>query len=172
MNWPLRVLAVALAAAALWPELQRYRAEWWLGEADARLEAAFGGTLKGGAALSSTADALQLTQQAMPVLSGDPRPVQAGSVALLLLHRGGEAIALLEPAIAKGERPELTLNLGRARGINGDEKGADAAFLRTAWANPAAIVTLPKTMRGPLLERVKELELQLHEGRLQQPPPL
>jgi len=172
MNWPLRALAVALAAAVLWPELQRYRAEWWLGEADARLEAALGGTLKGDAALSSIEDALQLTQRAMHVLNGDPRPVQAGSVALLLLHRGGEAIALLEPAIAKGERPELTLNLGRARGINGDEKGADAAFLRAAWANPKAIATLPKAMRGPLLDRVTELERQLREGRLRQPPEL
>ena len=172
MNWLLRVSAMALAAAVLWPELQRYRAEWWLGEADGRLQAALDGTLKGSVALSTTDDALHLAQQAMYALPGDPRPVQSASVALLLLHRGAEAIALLEPAIAKGERPELTLNLGRARGINGDEKGADAAFLRAAWASPAAVATLPKAMRSPLLDRVKELELQLREGRLQQPPPL
>jgi hypothetical protein len=91
---------------------------------------------------------------------------------LLLLRRGEQAIALLAPAIAAGERPELTLNLGRARGISGDEKGATAAFLRTAWANPEAIATLPKSIRGPLLDRVRALEMQLHDGRLQQPPPL
>ena len=172
MKLPLRMLAIALAAAVLWPELQRYRAEWWLGEANARLEAALGGTLKGGAAVSSTGDALRLAQQAMHALPGDPRPVQSASVALLLLQRGNEAIALLEPAIAAGERPELTLNPGRARGISGDEKRADAAFLRAAWASPLAIATLPKAIRGPLLDRVAELERQLHEGRLQQPPEL
>ena len=168
----LRIALAALVAALLWPEFARYRAEWTLSEANARLEAVLSGKLKGSAAVTTTEDALRLTQDAIAVMPGDARPIQSASVALLLLQRGKEAIALLEPAIAAGERPELTINLGRARGISGDEKGATAAFLRTAWANPAAIATLPKSIREPLLERVKELELQLHEGRLQQPPPL
>lgn len=166
------VAAIVVLAVMLWPELPRYRAEWTLAEADARLDAALNGTVKGSAAMSATSEALGMTQEAIAALPGDPRPVQAASVALLLLQRGGEAVALLEPAVAAGERPELTLNLGRARGIRGDAKGADAAFLRTAWANPQSIATLPKAMRGPLLERVAELERQLREGRLQQPPAL
>ena len=166
----LPIASVATLAAMLWPELPRYRAEWTLAAADVRLGAALGGKLKGDAAVSATSEALHMTREAISALPGDPRPVQAASVALLLLRRGDDAVALLEPAVAAGERPELTLNLGRARGIRGDEKGADAAFLHTAWANPASIATLPKAMRDPLLERVEELERQLREGRLQQPP--
>ena len=166
-------LAVTVALAAmLWPEFERYRAEWSLAQANADLSAALDGTLKGSTAISATQDALSTTRKVIQALPGDPRPIQMASVALLLLQRGDEAIALLEPAIAAGGRPERTLNLGRARGIRGDEKGAEAAFLRTAWVNPSAIATLPKAMRGPLLDRVAELEVQLHNGQLQQPPPL
>ena len=168
----LRVAAIVALAAMLWPELPRYRAEWTLADADARLSAALEGTLKGSAAVSATTDALGMAREAIAALPGDPRPVQSASVALLLLQRGDEAVALLEPAVAAGERPELTINLGRARGIRGDEKGADAAFLHTAWANPMSIATLPKAMRGPLLDRVAELERQLREGQLRQPPAL
>lgn len=172
MKWFVRIAITLAMFLMLWPEFPRYRAEWTLTEAGGRLEGVLGGAVKGGAAVSSTQDALRLAQQAISALPDDPRPIQTASVALLLLQRGAEAIALLEPAIAAGERPELTINLGRARGISGDEKGATAAFLRTAWANPAAIATLPKTIREPLLEQVKELESQLRDGRLQQPPPL
>jgi Flp pilus assembly protein TadD len=172
MKWLIRIALTPSMALLLWPEFPRYRAEWTLAEANGRLEGVLGGAVTGGAAVSSTQDALRLAQQAISGLPGDPRPIQTASVALLLLQRGAEAIALLEPAIAAGERPELTINLGRARGIRGDEKGATAAFLRTAWANPAAIATLPKSIREPLLEQVKERESQLRDGRLQQPPPL
>ena len=172
MKWLLRVAVLAVAAAALWPEGTRYRAEWWLAEADGKLSATLDGTLKGDAAMSATEDALRLDRQAVHALPADPRPIQSASVALLLLRRGDEAIALLAPAIAAGERPELTINLGRARGIGGDEKGANAAFLRTAWANPAAIATLPKAIREPLLDRVAELERELRDGKLQHAPEL
>jgi hypothetical protein len=168
----LRIALVALVAALLWPEFARYRAEWTLSEANARLEAVLGGRLKGSAAVATTEDALRLTQDAMAALPGDARPIQSASVALLLLQRGKDAIALLEPAIAAGERPELTINLGRARGISGDDTGATAAFLRTAWSNPAEIATLPKSIREPLLGQVKELEQQLRDGHLKQPPQL
>lgn len=167
-----QIAATAALLGLLWPELPRYRAEWTLADADGRLELVLAGKVQGSAAIASTEEALRLARQAVSALLGDPRPIQTASVALLLLRRGEEAIALLTPAIAAGERPELTINLGRARGIGGDEKGATAAFLRTAWANPAAIATLPKTIREPLLEQVKDLEAQLRDGRLQQPPPL
>lgn len=172
MKWLMRLAATMAMIAMLWPEFDRYRAEWPLAQANADLSAALNGTLKGNTAISATQDALRTTLEAMRSLPGDPRPIQSGSVALLLLRRGDEAIALLEPAIAAGERPELTLNLGRARGILGDEKGANAAFLRTAWVNPSAIETLPKAMRGPLLDRVAQLELQLRNGKLRQAPAL
>lgn len=161
-------LASCVLAAALWPEAARYRAEWQLADADARLGAA----LRGAGSAASVEVALGEARAAMNALPGDPRAPLSASIALLLLKRGAEAKALLEPAIATGERPELTLNLGRARGTLGDESGAQAAFLRTAWASPAAIATLPSALRARILERVREFEAELRDGRLDRPPPL
>lgn len=165
--------AVVLALAALaWPEIGRYRAEILLADAAVRLSAALNGELRGDAAIAVVQSAHSELQRAATLLPGDQRPALSAGIALLLLRRGAEAQAVLETAIAEGERPELTLNLGRARGIAGDEAGAQAAFLRTAWASPAAIATLPATLRAPLLERVKLLEQQLRDGQLHEPPPL
>ena len=172
MTFILRITLIVLSLLLLWPEFERYRAEWMLGDANARLEGVLHGTLKGHTAIVATDAAIALSQHAAQLLPDDPRPQLSESVALLLRQRGAQVIALLEPAITAGERPELTLNLGRARGISGDQAGANAAFLRTAWANPAAIATLPKAIRDPLLERVGELEAQLRAGQLQRAPSL
>jgi hypothetical protein len=161
-----------LLAAMVWPELGLYRAEWLLADANARLSDALRGAITGDAALRSTETAFLQSRQAAAMLPDDPRTALASSVALLMLRRGAEAEAILGVAIEQGERPELTLNLGRARGIRGDEPGANAAFLRTAWASPAAIATLPSVLRVPLLERVSELETELRAGRMQAPPSL
>lgn len=160
--------ALVATAAALWPEFGCYRAEWLLADANARLAAA----LRGNATAASVDVALADARGAMAALPGDPRPPLAASIALLMLKRSGEAKTLLEHALASGERPELTLNLGRARGTLGDERGAQAAFLRTAWASPAAIATLPSSMRSTLLEQVHALEDDLHDGRLARVPSL
>ena len=165
------MLALILAACA-WPEIGSYRGEWLLADANARISAAFKGAIGGPAAVTAVQSALTQAQHAAGSLPGDQRPALASAIALLLLHRGTEAAAVLDAAIAAGERPELTLNLGRACGIAGDEAGAQAAFLRTAWASPPAIATLPAAIRAPLLERVKQLEEDLRAGRLQEVPPL
>ncbi|MGN6517846.1 MAG: hypothetical protein ACTHK2_00290 [Dokdonella sp.] len=161
-------VASCVLAAALWPEAARYRAEWQLADADARLGAA----LRGAGSAAAVEVALGEARVAMDALPGDPRAPLSASIALLLLKRGAEAKAILEPAIAAGERPELTLNLGRARGTLGDEAGAEAAFLRTAWASPASIATLPASLRASLQERVDQLEHALRDGRLERVPPL
>lgn len=162
------VAALVALMMALWPEFGRYRAEWLLADANARLA----GALRGSATAASVQAALDDARRAMTALPGDPRPALAASVALLMLKRSGEAKAVLEYALVSGERPELTLNLGRARGTLGDERGAQAAFLRTAWASPAAISTLPAPLRNALLERVRALEDDLRAGRLAEIPPL
>jgi tetratricopeptide (TPR) repeat protein len=162
------IAALLAAAAALAPETGRYRAEWLLADANARLAAA----LRGHATSASVEVALDEARRAMSALPADPRPPFAASTALLMLKRSAEAKAVLERALAAGERPELTLNLGRARGTLGDEQGAQAAFLRTAWASPAAIATLPSSMRTTLREQVRALEQDLRAGRLAQAPPL
>ena len=79
---------------------------------------------------------------------------------------------MLDVAIAQGERPELTLNLGRARTARGDVDGANAAYLRTAWASPLALATLPRPMRGTLLDAAARHEQALRAGRVSAPPSL
>ena len=167
--WLAAALTILLIAM-VWPEPDRYRAEWLLADANGRLSEALRGAITGDAALRSTETAFVQSRQAAALLPDDPRTALSASIALLLLHRGAEAQAILNAAIEQGERPELTLNLGRARGIVGDEPGAHAAFLRTAWASPAAIATLPAVLRAPLLERVAQLETELRAGRLREPP--
>ncbi|QBB72273.1 hypothetical protein ELE36_18925 [Pseudolysobacter antarcticus] len=166
-------LAVTLVCIALlWPELDRYRAEWLLADANSRMQQILSGASRGDTRLAADRT-LMHAQQAAQLLRGDPRAPLLESFALLLLKRGSDAIIVLDDAIiASGERPELTLNLGRARGISGDTDGANTAFLRTAWVSPAAIGTLPAAMRGPLLEKVQQLEIELRAGRLAQAPPL
>jgi hypothetical protein len=172
LNGVLRsLLALALVALA-WSEIGSYRGEILLADAGVRLAAALRGATRGEEAMTSVQTAYAETQRAATLLPGDQRPALSAGIALLLLHRGVDAITILDAAIAQGERPELTLNLGRARGIAGDERGAQAAFLRTAWASPAAVATLPAALRSPLLERVKSLEEDLRAGRLHQVPAL
>ena len=162
------VAALFVLGAMLWPEVADYRSEWRLADAEARLALA----LRGKGSVASVEAALGQARAAMAASPADSRAALAASVALLLLQRPGEAKPILEHAIAAGERPELTLNLGRARGALGDETGAQAAFLRSAWASPAAIATLPSALRASLLERVRTLEDALRAGHLDRAPPL
>jgi len=166
------LLATLVLLALLLPELPRYRAEALLATANSRLDAVLRGQLQGVDASLATEQARLDAHQAAQWLPGDPRPPLAEGVALLFQRRGQEAAEVLAAAVARGEHPELTLNLGRARGISGDAAGADAAFLRTAWTSPAAIATLPKALRADLLRRVEALEAELRAGRLAAPPPI
>jgi hypothetical protein len=168
----LAILAILALPALLLPELPRYRAEALLADANGSLDAVLRGKLVGSEAVLAVERARLAARQAAHWLPGDPRPPLAEGVALLFQQRGDEASRLLAAAVARAEHPELTLNLGRARGIAGDAAGADAAFLRTAWHSPAAIATLPKTLRADLLARVQALETELRAGRLAAPPPI
>ena len=156
----------------LWPEWQRYRAEWMLAEANTRLERVLLGRDRGAPALASVVQAESLARAAEERLPADPRADLLLSVALILQARGAEAVTVLEAAIAQGERPELTLSLGRARATLQDEAGAEAAFLRTTWASEVAIATLPKDLRRRLRAQVLQWEEGLREGRLHATPPL
>lgn len=176
-----RVLVVVLFALALWPEFPRYLAEWRLAEANVRLGRALSGNQAAVRAGASTPDGQALRQaelagelaaQAMAALPGDPRAVLARSIALIVTGRGADAIRGLDAAIAAGERPEFTLNLGRARTTLGDTAGANAAYLRTAWASPQATATLPRAMREDFQRQVERLDAQLRAGQLTAPPPL
>ncbi len=176
-----RLLLVALLALALSPELARYAAEWSLHEANFRIDQAL--RMSQSAARSGAVEtdrvarrqvemAGALAAQASAALPGDPRALLTQSIALIMTGHGEQAVALLDGAIAAGERPEFTINLGRARTTLGDEAGANAAYLRTAWASPQAIATLPKAMREDFQRQVGQLDAQLRAGQLEAPPPL
>ena len=172
MTRALRLALVTALAVAAWPEFARYRAEWQLGEATARMERVLRGTEPEASAVTSVQRAEELSRQAIERLPADPRPVLIRAIALIMTRRLDEATALLDAAIAQGERPEFTINLGRARAARGDEAGAHRAYLRTAWTAPSAIGTLPKAMQRELLEEVGALEGKLRTGELKEAPPL
>lgn len=167
-----RVIAIALLSGLLWPEVTRYRAEHQLAAANGRIERVLRGLDHGADAVAAVNASLALAHDAAATLPGDARPAVIAGVALLMLGRGAEAVVVLEEAIQIGERPELTINLGRALGITGDEAGMQAAYLRTAWASPAAIATLPKAIRNEVLVEVQRREVQLRAGTLQSVPTL
>ena len=167
-----RFLAAILVIAATWPEFPRYRAERDLAEAGRQINQVMRGVVQGLDAVAAAQQAETLSRDAARWLPGDARPPLHRAVALMLLARTNEAIAVLESAIRAGERPELTLNLGRARFQSGDRQGADRAYLRAAWAAPAVLKTLPMPMRTALLDEVERLDVELREGRSTRPPAL
>lgn len=172
MNRLPRLLLVALLAVLLWPEFGRYHAERMLAEVNGQLNRILRGIDRGAEAQSAATQARETAHRAALLLPGDARPALLEAIALIMMRRGPEAIQVLDAAIAQGERPELTINLGRARGISGDEPGAMTAFLRTAWTNSGAVASLPAALRGRLLEQVNTLDAELQAGRLAAPPPL
>lgn len=172
MTWLGRVLCSALLLYCLWPEFARWQAERSLAQAGARIEAVLAGTPHDAEMVARLQRDLGSLARAGEALPGDARvPLQRG-IALLLLGDAPASRAEFEAAIARGERPELVLNLGRARSALGDEAGARRAFLRSAWAAPASTATLPRALREQLASEVARLEVDLRAGRIDAAPAL
>ena len=163
------VIAIVVVA---WPEFPRYRAERLLAEANARIESMFRGRVPPSDAQRVAGEADRLAVRAGASLSDDPRPWLASGIARLIERRPQQALEALQHARSLGERPEVTINIGRARGVGGDAAGAHRAFVRTAWINPAAVATLPAALRRQVLDEVSEQEARLVRGELDAPPPL
>jgi hypothetical protein len=150
----LRWLAALPLLVAVLPALSALRAQHCLAAANAPIEAALLGRLRGAAAVAAVRAALPALACAEAGLPRDPRVPLLRALAHLLLQEPERAEAVLRAAIAEGERPELVLNLGRARAAQGDEAAAQAAFLRAAWAAPAVTDTLPAALRHALADAV------------------
>jgi len=172
MNGAWRSAVLLILLALLWPEFARYRGEYRLRSAGADVERVMRGVDQGAASVASAQHARAAAATAATLLPADPRAALIEAVALMLLGQSDAAQSVLSRAIAAGERPELTLNLGRARFQGGDEAGAHRAYLRSAWAAPAAIATLPRAMQDELNAEVARLEIELQAGRLRAPPSL
>lgn len=166
-----RILGVVLVLGAAMPEVPRYRAEQHLTEAGQHIDALMRGRIVGAEAVAAAQQAEGLAAMSAVSLPGDARPPLHRAVALMLLGRADEAASVLEQAIADGERPEFTLNLGRVRTMQGDAAAADRAYLRAAWASDAVLNTLPQAMRDDLTARVRERETSWRHGQTDAAPP-
>jgi tetratricopeptide (TPR) repeat protein len=172
MNGWARLAAAAALLAMLVPEWQAYRAEHALARVEARVDEVLTGRSGGTAAIAAIDAAIADADLARAVLPDDPRSALAAALPRIMRGRAGEARAILEAAIAAGERPELTLNLGRALAAEGDDDAAQAAFLRAAWASPTITATLPRATREAIGVAVAEREAALRAGKLSAIPPL
>jgi hypothetical protein len=167
-----RWAGVLLVAALAWPEFRRYSGERDLREASRLLTQLMTGAVTRAGIGPAAQRAQSLAARADTALGPDPRPALLEGTAWLVLRRGADAQAVLQRGLRSGERPELTIMLGRARGLSGDDAGARQAFLRTAWINPYSIDTLPAAIREPLLAQVRALEQELTRGNVIAIPPL
>jgi tetratricopeptide (TPR) repeat protein len=166
-----RVAAALLVGVVAWAAVGEYRAGHCLAEAAGLVEDVLFARLRGEAATAAVQRAAQNLACAEPIAAREPtRYALLRSLILLLDGRAAEAEAVLRAAIAEGERPELTLNLGRALAAQGDEAGARAAFLRALWAAPQVGDTLPRAMRESLAVELQVMEQALREGRGVLPP--
>jgi len=175
MNVP-RVLRGALLAAALFwalaPEAGRYRAERLLrvgSEALRQLVTHPGEVADPQGALSRILDLALFAASDLP---GDSRPwILAGSTRLVA-GEPGRAIEIYREALARGERAEIDLNIGRAFEAQGEIAKSRAAFLRAVWISPALSAALLPDVARELTPEIERLERKLRGGQLKAPPPL
>ena len=134
------------------PEIRRYDAERNLRAS----EAAFDLVMKQYSQIRNPVEVLgRIADRAAEVarrIPGDSRGwVLAGS-ARLVAGDGERAIGFYREALARGERAEIHLNLGRAYSLQGDNASAHAAFLRAAWLSPALMRAVPDSFAEPVAE--------------------
>ena len=167
MRFVLRWLAAALVLALAWPGFARYRNDRVLATARTTIHE----VIAAGDAARAAREipGVVATLQAVPP---DPRRDLMLGLALILARQPDAADRALDAAVARHERPELTLNLGRARAATGDEAGARAAFLRSGWAAPGVLATLPAAMRREVEAGIAEREPALAAGDADVIPPL
>lgn len=173
MSAPLlrRVAAALLVGAVAWVAVGEYRAGHCLSAAGRLVEDVLFGRLRGEAATAAVQRAGQRLACAEPIAAREPtRYALLRGLILMLDGRAADAEAVLRTAIATGERPELTLTLGRALAAQGDEAGARAAFLRALWAAPQVGDTLPRAVRESLAVELQVMEQALREGHGATPP--
>lgn len=165
------VALVVVLAAALWPELGRWRAERALREATAafRTLAQAPRGSQPARAFEDVATHAAATADAIP---GDQRGLIVAGSAQLLAGAPAEALARYRAALALGERAEIDLDLARAHAMLGDVPSAEAALLRMAWVSPPLLERLNAETRTRIGAEVARREASLRDGTLSAPPPL
>jgi len=165
-------LVFALIAAAVWPELARYRAERRLRTAADALRLFVAERASVANAYEAFGRVAEVALSTAPALPGDPRPFFLAGSAQLAAGDADRALALYREALARGERAEMDLNLGRVSDLLGNAATAKAAYIRGAWVSPALLDSLPPETARSIRDAVTHLEAELAAGRLAAPPPL
>jgi hypothetical protein len=160
-----------LALLALLPEWPRYVAERQLRAATLLLGSSLGAPEGSPSRDGRVAGALVLADAASAVLGDSRAPIVAGS-AHLVARRPQEALARYRQGLARGERAEILLNMGRAWMMLGRRDLAQVALLRAGWTSPRLLASLPEVAAVPLAAEVHRLEAELGAGRLAGPPPM
>lgn len=172
MKWVRSAVTGLVFTAMFLPEVARYVSERRL----ARATAVFRVLLNRAREVSDPQSALdrvtEMATQAAQGLSGDSRAwILAGSTRLVA-GNPKRALDFYGEALARGERAEIDLNLGRAYAVLAQPGKAGAAFLRAGWISPAILSALPEPSPERFRARIAELEAQLRAGRLESPPGL
>jgi hypothetical protein len=165
-----RVVLLGLALLAL-PELPRYLAEHRTYRIRARVEQL--------SAPRSPPPSPTLVEElgesavaASRWIPGDTRTLTASAAAALFARDGELALHRYSVALARGERAEVDLNLGRAYALLDRRPEALAAFVRSVWLTPALAGELPEAAKPLVDAEIRRREALLRSGAADAVPPL
>jgi tetratricopeptide (TPR) repeat protein len=161
----------AVFAALLLPEARRYGAERGLRSAEAALDF----VVRRAGEVQNPVEVLgriaERSWDAAQRLPGDSRGLVLAGSAQLVARSPERALGYYREALARGERAEIHVNLGRALGLLGRLDAARAAFLRAVWISPALLPAVPEDFREAARTELERLEAELRAGKLRSPPP-
>ncbi len=164
MTRALRLTAVLLLMAAFLPDLRHHAAERALYQATALLSSALSGNVPGADPRRLAAAASDLTSRVARMLPFDPRPPLVQGVARLALGDASGAQTCLRDSIARAEKPEALLHLGRAMLAGNRHEEAREVFRRAAWLHRIALLSLPVAYREGALAEAEALRGRLQRG--------
>jgi len=161
------VAVVAALAAAVFPEVARYRAErllWRMHAAADRLgsEAAPVAEVEDGM-IRGAADAAR-------ALPGDHRPWMIVGETEFAFRHFAEAAGAMRRAARTGERADLDFEIGRACILARDFGCGERAIARAAWISPSVLEPLPAAGRAVFERRMEKWEAELRAGLRTTPP--
>lgn len=173
----MRTAALAAGAALVFavlirPEVRRYGAEHELASATAAFERFLEHPSETENAREVLPRVAERAAAAALDFPGDSRATVLAGSCQLVAGNPDRALAFYRQALAKGERAEIHLNLGRAEALLARPEAAQAAFVRSVWISPALLRAVPPSFVDPVTAEVKRLEEELRAGRLTAPPPI
>jgi tetratricopeptide (TPR) repeat protein len=165
------IAGVLLLAAAVWPEIGRYRAERSLRRASTSLLRVLTTPLSPEDATKGLEVSAEAALAAMPRLPDDPRPCIVAGSARLVAGRLEEAVASYREGLRRSERAEIDLNIGRTHAAAGDAEAARVGYVRAGWISPPLLAAISGEARAQVDAEIARLEGLLKSRTLAAPPP-